>query len=158
MLSGTTLSAVRTLLFVGQQGADVISPKKIAAELGESPSYLSKVAGLLVRAAILRAEKGVKGGVQLAKPPTQITLLEVVEACQGALSGSHCRADCAAEQLCSFHEAALELEAATMRVMSHWTLAKLLKKPRSTRRLVGGYQCTMLGPGQIKKNGWRTGP
>ena len=158
MLSGTTLSAVRTLLFVGQQGSDVISPKKIAAELGESPSYLSKVAGLLVKAAVLRAEKGVKGGVQLAKPPNQITLLEVVEACQGSLGGSHCPADCGAEDVCSFHEAALELETATVGALSRWTLARLLKKPNVTGRLAGGYQCAMLGPGQIKKNGWGAGP
>ena len=136
----------------------MISPKKIAAELGESPSYLSKVSGLMVKAGILRAEKGVKGGVQLAKPPAQITLLEVVEACQGAVSGGHCRTDCDASLTCSFHQAALELEAATVGVLSRWTLAKLLKKPSTTRRLAGGYNCVMLGPRQIKKHVWRAGP
>ncbi len=157
MLSGTTLSAVRTLLFIGQQGPDVISPKKIAAELGESPSYLSKVSGLLVKAGVLRAEKGAKGGVQLAKPPSQITLREVVEACQGSITGGHCRADCEHKLQCSFHQAALELETATLGVLSRWTLAKLLKKPNTARRLAGGYNCVMLGPGQIKKNVRRAG-
>ena len=156
MLSGTTLSAVRALLFIGQQGPEVISPKRIAAELGESPSYLSKVSGLLVKAGVLRAEKGVKGGVQLAKPPPRITLLEVVEACQGTLSGGHCRADCDPSLTCSFHRAAIELESATAGVLSRWTLAKLLKKPYTARRLAGGYQCVMLGPGQVRKSGWGT--
>jgi Rrf2 family protein len=150
MLSGTTLSAIRALLFIGQQGPDVISPKKIALELGESPSYLSKVSGLLVKAGVLRAEKGVKGGVQLARPPSHITLLEVVEACQGAPSGGYCRVDCDPAMACSFHQAALELEAATVSVLSRWTLAKLLKKPHVTRRFAGGYHCVMLGPSQTK--------
>ena len=135
----------------------MISPRKIAAELGESPSYLAKVSGLLVKAGVLRAEKGVKGGVQLAKPPTQITLLEVVGACQGPLTGGHCRADCDPAVACSFHQAALELEAATGGVLARWTLARLLKKPATTRRLPGGYRCVMLGPGQIKQSLRRTG-
>jgi len=152
MLSGTTLSAVRTLLFIAEQGPEVISPKRIAAELGESPSYLSKVSGLLVKAGVLRAEKGVKGGVQLAKPPSQITLGEVVGACQGPLTGGHCRADCDPAVACSFHQAAVELEAAAVGVLSRWTLSKLLKKPSTTRRLAGGYRCVMLGPAQTKES------
>ena len=145
MLSGTTLSAVRTLLFVAQQGPEVIAPKRIAAELGESPSYLSKVSGLLVKAGVLRAEKGVKGGVQLARPASNITLLEIVEACQGEISGGHCRADCDPSSTCSFHQAALGLEEAAAGHLSRWTLTRLLRKPSAPRRLPGGYQCVMAG-------------
>ena len=137
-------------MYIGQQGSNVISPKKIAAELGESPSYLAKVSGLLVKAGVLRAEKGAKGGVQLAKRPTQITLLEVVEACQGAPTGGQCGAKCDPELACSFHQAALELEAATVSVLSRWTLAKLSRQSHVNRRFPGGYHCVMLGPGQTK--------
>ena len=73
MLSGTSLSALRTLVYLGQHMPAVISPRRIAEDLGESPTYLSKVTTQLVKAGVLRAEKGVKGGVQLARPASEIT-------------------------------------------------------------------------------------
>jgi len=63
MLSGTSLSALRTLVYLSQHMPAVISPRRIAEDLGESPTYLSKVTTQLVKAGVLRAEKGVKGGV-----------------------------------------------------------------------------------------------
>jgi DNA-binding IscR family transcriptional regulator len=56
MLSGTSLSALRALIYLGQRAPAVLSPRHIAAELGESPTYLSKVTTQLVKAGVLRAE------------------------------------------------------------------------------------------------------
>jgi Rrf2 family protein len=39
----------------------------------------------LLKAGIIRACRGIKGGIMLAKPPDQITILEVFEAAQGSL-------------------------------------------------------------------------
>lgn len=149
MLSGTSLSAFRTLIYLGQNGPQVIPPKRIAEEIGESPTYLSKVTTQLVKAGLLRAEKGVKGGVQLGLPPGRITMLAVVEACQGAVVGGYCRSVCRPSEVCAFHKAAQQLETAISETLRHWTLAELLKKPNRKQALADGFSCVMLPPSHV---------
>ncbi len=149
MLSGTSLSALRTLIYLGQHAPVVVSPRRIAEELGESPTYLSKVTTQLVKAGVLRAEKGVKGGVQLALPATQVTMLAIVEACQGAIVGGYCRSACRPSEVCAFHKAALQLETAISETLRRWTLAELLKKPSRAEILADGFSCVMLPPAAV---------
>jgi len=149
MVTKTTLSALRGLLFLARSERDVfVSPRRIAEQLGESPTYFAKVTRLLARDGILRAEKGVKGGVRLNRPPSQITLLAVVEACQGTVIGSYCGQACDKHAICSFHHAALELHDAMVGVLSRWNLEQLLAKPTGPRSKEFGSACAMLGSGK----------
>jgi len=146
MLGKTSISAVRTLLLLAQQDGGVYcSPKRIASALGESPTYLAKVTRHLVKHGILDVEKGVKGGVRLMKAPGQITLLEVVEACQGTIAGDYCKSGRPASAHCSFHRAAVELHDAITGVLARWTLADLLNKPASEGGGRGEVACLMGG-------------
>ena len=149
MLSGTSLSALRALIYLGQHSPEVVSPRRIAEELGESPTYLSKVTTQLVKAGVLRAEKGVKGGVQLALPSAQITMLAIVEACQGTIVGGYCRSACRPSDVCAFHKAALQLETAISETLKRWTLAELMRKPSRTQVLADGLSCVMLPPAAV---------
>jgi Rrf2 family protein len=147
MITKTTLTAIRALVFVGHNTkAGSLPPRRIAEALGESPSYMAKVTRALVKAGILRTGKGVKGGVWLGRPANEITLLGVFEACQGNIVGDYCQSDCDLDTICSFHRAASELYQAVMGVLSRWTLAHLLKKPEGTPRR-RGIPCVMLGAG-----------
>lgn len=149
MFSGTSLSALRALIFLGQRAPAICPPKRIAEELGESPTYLAKVTTQLVKAGVLRAERGVKGGVQLAAPPGQITMLAVIEACQGPIVGGYCRAVCRPSEVCAFHNAARQLEAAMSETLQRWTLGELLKKPSRTKVLGDCASCAMLPPALV---------
>lgn len=154
MLGKTSLSAIRALTYVAQcEAAVCVSPKRVAQALGESPSYLAKVCRLLVKAGILRAEKGVKGGVRLAHPPAAITLLAIVEACQGTMAGDYCVSGREASDVCSFHHAAVELHEAITGVLTHWTLARLLEKPYPTGELSDGMICVLANrPGAASQD------
>lgn len=152
MLTGTSLSAIRVLIHIARNGnGKALSPRRIAEALGESPSYLSKVSRSLVKAGILRAEMGAKGGVRLGRPPSRITLLAIVEACQGAIAGDFCPGDHAPERTCSYHRAATELRRAIVKVLSRWSLAHLMNQPRPAGAGRGAPVCVMLG-------GERVGP
>jgi Rrf2 family protein len=141
MLGKTSISAIRALLLLAQQPRGACwSPRKLAESLAESPTYMAKVTRHMVRSGILEAEKGVKGGVRLLKDPHQITLLSVVEACQGAIVGDYCSSSRPSSSYCSFHRAAIELQQATTGVLERWSLADLLKKPESS-----GGACLMSG-------------
>lgn len=146
MLGKTSISAIRALLFLAQQdGGGRWSPRRLAAGLGESPTYLAKVLRHLVKAGILDVARGVRGGVRLARDARRVTLLEVVEACQGAIVGDYCRADRQPSETCSFHRAALELHGAIEGVLGRWTLQRLLEKPESQPDRRGVMPCLMRG-------------
>jgi len=146
MLGKTSVSALRTLLLLAQQETTICwSPRRLAETLGESPTYLAKVVRHMVKAGILDAEKGVKGGVRLSQPPNSVTLLSVVEACQGTIVGDFCKSNRPPVSYCSFHRAALELHEAITGVLARWTIADLLAKPSSAGELAGGVTCLMAG-------------
>ena len=91
MLTKTTISAIRALVHLGLHGGgNPVSPRRMAEQLGESPTYLAKVMRLLVRTGILRAHYGAAGGVVLNHDPESITLLAITEACQGTLLANLC--------------------------------------------------------------------
>ena len=146
MLGKTSISAIRTLLLLAQQDPKSCwSPRRLAETLGESPTYLAKVVRHMVKTGILEAEKGVKGGVRLRKQPHEISLLAVVEACQGTIVGDFCRSKRPAWSYCSFHPAALELHSAITGVLERWTIANLLERPEGIGEMVGGVTCLMGG-------------
>jgi hypothetical protein len=70
MLGKTSISAIRALLFLAQQtDGGWWSPRRLAAELGESPTYLAKVLRHLARAGIVGVARGVHGiSCQVACP------------------------------------------------------------------------------------------
>ncbi|NLY02897.1 MAG: Rrf2 family transcriptional regulator [Rhodopirellula sp.] len=153
MLTKTSLSAIRALTFIGGNDAgEPLSPRNIAEQLGESPTYLSKVLRHLVKSGILRAHRGVAGGVTLNRAPADVTLLAIVESCQGTILGDFCEDAEELEKTCALHQAGAELHRAIVSVLSRWTLAHLLAKPRPSEELADKHvQCWLTpklrGPG-----------
>jgi Rrf2 family protein len=60
------------------------STTQLAAHYDVPAPYLAKQLQALVRAGVLGATTGPRGGFRLARPPEQITLLQIVEAVDGA--------------------------------------------------------------------------
>jgi Rrf2 family protein len=131
MLTKTSRSAIRLLTCLGQLGtSEPLSPRTLAEQLGESPSYLAKVAGQLAKAGIVQSHRGVAGGVVLSRAPETITMLAIVEACQGTILGDFCGVAPDLAKTCAFHQACAELHDSVVGVLSRWTLAQFIQKPR----------------------------
>jgi Rrf2 family protein len=146
VITKTSLLATRALVFLAEAEQGVVaSPRSIAARLGESPAYMAKVLRSLVKAGILRAEHGRNGGVLLNRRPSDVTLLAIVEACQGAIAGSYCQGSADLRTTCAFHRAAAELQHSVMSVLSRWNLDQLAASPRPSKRLSGEMHCMMVG-------------
>ena len=111
----------------------------------KSPTYLAKVVRYLVKPGILRAHRGVAGGVVLNRLPGEITLQSVVEACQGAILGDFCSEAPELAETCALHQAGVELNQAILGVLSRWTLADLLKRPHPTASLDPYGRCWLAG-------------
>jgi Rrf2 family protein len=103
------------------------------AEFFELPApYLSKVLNSLVRAGVLTATSGPRGGFRLARPAEEITAAEVVEAVEGRgamftcteirqrgpapLTGQACRRACGISRLMARAELAWRAELAAISI------------------------------------------
>ena len=88
MLSITTKSpyALRALTELARMGADQPVPiGELARRRGIPVQFLEQLFAVLRRAGILKSQRGVKGGYSFARPPAEITVLEVVELLDGPL-------------------------------------------------------------------------
>jgi Rrf2 family protein len=112
-------------------------PGKALAEFhGVSESYLLKHLQALTGAGLFESVPGPKGGYRLARPPEQITLLDVVEAIEGRAPAFRCteirqRGPAALDaavyrQPCGIHAAMLRAEAAWRQALRSQTVADLL--------------------------------
>ena len=66
------------------------SLSKISKLEGISLAYLERLMAALKKKGLVRSIKGAKGGYILAKSPSKITVLEVVEALEGSTASFYC--------------------------------------------------------------------
>lgn len=107
-----------------------IQGREIAEACHIPPSHLLKILQLLVHARILSSERGASGGFALNKPARDITLLEIVEAVDGPISGELSARD----HIEGKTKAKEEVEKACHGVAS---FARLLLKKTTVEQLVG---------------------
>jgi Rrf2 family transcriptional regulator, cysteine metabolism repressor len=80
--------ALHAVVFMARQKTDApVASHKIAHALDMPDRFLLKVLKPLVEANLLRSIKGPKGGYQLARPTTEISVLAIVERVDGAIDG-----------------------------------------------------------------------
>ena len=86
-------------------GAARVSAAELAAETGLPVPTVQKVVSYLTAAGLLRAVRGVGGGLKLARPAAAISLADIVEAVEGPIALTACtdhgKHDCGLESACS---------------------------------------------------------
>jgi Rrf2 family protein len=132
MLTQTSELGVNVLLYMGLRGRDQgpATPKEIAEAIGTSPTYTAKVCGQLAKMSILRAQRGPLGGVLLVRKPEDLSLLEIVETCQGKILSDYCEEVTDKRGVCAYHLAMVELHSAITGVLKSWTLADMMARPK----------------------------
>ncbi|HLE53608.1 MAG TPA: Rrf2 family transcriptional regulator [Anaerolineales bacterium] len=94
--------AMRAVLYLSKLGSDRrAATSQIAEEQHIPPSFLAKIVSQLSVAGLLQTSRGARGGVSLARPPEDISFLEVVEAIDGPIFLNECVAD---GGVCTFGE------------------------------------------------------
>jgi Rrf2 family cysteine metabolism transcriptional repressor len=80
--------AVRALAELARHGSDAPVPIGEIARARDIPvQFLEGLFATLRRSGVLQSQRGVKGGYSFARPPAEITVLEVVELLEGELGG-----------------------------------------------------------------------
>jgi Rrf2 family transcriptional regulator, cysteine metabolism repressor len=77
--------AVVALAELARSGSEPVPIGQIAERRGMPVQFLEQLFSTLRRAGILASHRGAKGGYTLARPPDQITVLEVVQALDGVV-------------------------------------------------------------------------
>ena len=104
-----------------------ITTQKVAETLDASPHHLAKVHGILVKAGLVRALRGPKGGFMLMRDAEEITLLEVFEAVEGRLQPCQCllgRPECIEED-CILGATSNQVNETILRFLANTTVAEL---------------------------------
>lgn len=73
------------VLLATQESSAPLASDEISKRLNVSPSYMKKITRKLVVQGIAVSVSGNNGGVSLAKPVTDITMLDVIEAMEGPI-------------------------------------------------------------------------
>ena len=145
MLTQTSETAIKALIYLALYGQEEpVPPREIAEQIDASPTYMAKITRMLVKANILRSQRGSLGGVKFSRDPDNITLLNVVEACQGLMIGNYCDSiEDHPDPVCAFHQAMMEIHQATMSVLLRWTIGDLARRPVPAG---GGVNCKINIP------------
>ena len=86
--------ALHALHHMASRGGDAPVPSHVVARARGIPElFLLKVLKQLVSARVLVSLKGPNGGYRLARPPGDVSLLEVIEAVEGPIRGQAPRID-----------------------------------------------------------------
>jgi Rrf2 family protein len=93
LITRETDYAVRTVLYLARDRDRTANVTEVAHAMHIPKSFLAKVLQRLVRHHILSSMRGVGGGFRLAKKPSEISLLDIMEAVQGPAAINVCAID-----------------------------------------------------------------
>jgi Rrf2 family protein len=134
VITRATEYAVRTVIFLAQQPKDDIVLKKDICRTQEvTPAFLTKILQPLIKAGIVSSQRGVGGGFLLAKDPSEITMLDILQAEEGKLKLNHCLVDttvCHRDAYCSAHEVWYAAQCQMAKVLQEKSIADLVRREK----------------------------
>lgn len=105
--------------------------------------FLEQILLLLRRAGYVKSRKGREGGYQLAKPPSEITVAEVIRVMDGPLAPIDCvsvmaHEPCPMEDTCGLRWLWKEVRDSVAAILERTTFADLVEKSGRRRKAAGG--------------------
>lgn len=124
------LHAVMNLAARYGQGAVLL--RELCQAHGFSEKYLEQLLRSLRQAGLVESVRGAKGGYWLARPPEEITLLQVVEALEGDLHHppSQCKGECAKHERCALLESWWSSSEVLRQALAQQTVGDLLRRQK----------------------------
>lgn len=138
-LTTQTDFALRTLMYLGTTGKRATAAQ-VAELYGVSLNHLAKVVNQLARLNLVRSVRGIGGGIELAKPPEEIPLGQVIEAFEGNLHMLDCVVTenvCAIQSFCKLKGVLAEAERLQLEYLNGVTLADVIPTKRQLSRVEG---------------------
>ncbi len=122
--------ALRAVIYLSVQPDDRPVPvSEIAASRSIPQKFLEKIIKNLIRAGLVRSQRGAHGGYTLARAPELVSFRDVIEAVEGPISINICvseRRDCSVLSSCNMQHIWQEGQRRMLEYFSDTTLADVL--------------------------------
>ncbi len=108
---------------------------EIATSMRIPENYLARILADLVRSGLISATAGRDGGYELQRPPSQICLLDVDDAAEGAIELKECvlrGIPCGEDGPCAVHDAWSGAQDAMTRQLRKTTFAEIVQRQKAT--------------------------
>lgn len=122
--------AIRIVLALSQQGRRM-KTKEIEESMQIPRAFLHRIVAQLAQSGLLETFLGRGGGVQLTRPPEEITLRDVLEIIEGPVMISECLPGedfCPFESSCPVRRRWARLQSVILKELSSTTFAELAKE------------------------------
>jgi Rrf2 family protein len=107
--------------------------RDIARRQEVSEKYLKQLLASLKAAGLVRTIRGARGGFTLAKPPSEIKLIEIVQVMEGSMAPAECVDDaqiCSRSDSCVTRQVWTEIKEATAKILESTNLQDLVRRSR----------------------------
>ena len=104
-----------------------VSAREIASEYRIPAELLAKVLQRLARKGLLVSQQGTRGGYVLARDPSKISIVDVIEAIDGPIGITPCERGSSCEQLekCSVRDPLMAVRVKVVRVLNDTSIYEL---------------------------------
>lgn len=131
-LNQATDYAFRVVLHLAGATDHIVSGQIIADRQNIPPQFLQKIMRSLTQAGLVRSHRGAEGGYELVRPAGTITLLNVIEAMEGAVCLNRCLAgenSCSrcCPRVCTVHRALGKIQHQFMASLNQVNFADLVR-------------------------------
>ncbi len=131
MISKTCIYGIQATIYIASQAqGQWVSIQSIASNLNISFHFLTKVLQQLTAAGIMSSQRGVHGGVMLAKSSEDVTLLDIITTIDGTETFEQCMLGlpgCGTAEACPVHDRWSTLRTEIARVFMSTTLDQLAR-------------------------------
>ena len=140
-LTRQTNYAVRMLMYCAADSENLSRIPDIAKAYSVSELFLFKILQPLAKAGIMETVRGRNGGVRLARPANEITLLDVVKTTEDNFAMAECfendASECPLVDSCGLNSALRRALNAFFDVLSEYTIDDLVKARPDINALLG---------------------
>lgn len=124
--------AIKTMLELAKnRDGEFLSTKFISQQQEIPEDFLKKTIKLLALADLVVTQRGAHGGVKLARPATEINLVQIIEAIEGPIALNVCLAPgykCPNQPNCPVSKALGKTQAAMLKVLENQILADMVQE------------------------------
>jgi Rrf2 family nitric oxide-sensitive transcriptional repressor len=140
MFSQTVEYALRAVVYLAYESPDARTTEQIHKATQVTKAYLSKILQGLARKGIVTTQRGIGGGVALAKSPEELTILDVVNAVEPLTRIRTCPLGLQSHgvRLCPLHRRMDQALESVETAFGGSTLAEVLAEPSKSVPLCDG--------------------
>jgi Rrf2 family protein len=135
--------ALRAVIYLARISPDRYGRvSEIAKAKGIPQAFLAQILPLLAHRGVVKSQQGAHGGYALARPPGEITFLEVIESVEGPVRLNKCveghHDDCTILDRCEMQHVWSQAQEQMVGFLKGVTMADMLKAPHHETSLPNG--------------------